>query len=121
MPPIYWLSGFVFVQSFLTAGLQNYARKQKIPIDMVTYDFGMMDLDEKKYTEGPETGVYCYGLFLEGCGWDAATQQLCESQPKVMYCTAPCMYLKPISCRVKSCDNGALDKFCDVCQDADGP
>ncbi len=41
-PPTFWLPGFFFVQSFLTAGLQNYARSQHIPIDMVGYDFEMM-------------------------------------------------------------------------------
>lgn len=34
-PPAFWLPGFFFVQSFLTAGLQNYARAHRVPIDMV--------------------------------------------------------------------------------------
>lgn len=38
-PPLFWLPGFFFVQSFLTAGLQDYARQQKIPIDMVRGQF----------------------------------------------------------------------------------
>jgi dynein heavy chain len=95
VPPIFWLSGFFFVQSFLTAGLQNYARKNKIPIDMVGYDYSMLDVDVGLYTKPPADGVYIYGAYLDGCGWDNKKKQLCESEPKVLFVNAPCMWLVP--------------------------
>lgn len=93
-PPVFWLSGFFFVQSFLTAGLQNYARKHKIPIDMVGYDFEMLGMDPKQYTTPPSEGVYVHGLYLEGAGWDAAGK-LTESAPKVLFVPAPLMWFRP--------------------------
>lgn len=38
-PKMYWISAFFFPQGFLTSILQIYARKMKIPVDTLNYQF----------------------------------------------------------------------------------
>lgn len=105
-PPVYWISGFFFAQSFLTGALQNFARKEHVEIDALSFDFDFMGEDATDYSQGtmarsqcslkrPENGVYISGLFLEGCRWDFEAATLAESLPKVLFTKAPVVWLIP--------------------------
>ncbi|RZF35242.1 hypothetical protein LSTR_LSTR009366 [Laodelphax striatellus] len=96
IPSSFWLSGFFFTQAFLTAAMQNYARRHVIPIDLLTFDFVMTSLSSSDdVTHPPVDGVYVYGLFLEGARWDRQLAQLEEQQPKILFDIMPVIHFVP--------------------------
>ncbi|KAL4466850.1 hypothetical protein ABPG74_010447 [Tetrahymena malaccensis] len=95
-PKVYWLPAFFFPQGFLTSVLQNFARQNKIAIDVLNFGFKFT-----KYTEPEQviemsiTGAYIYGLFIEGCQFDVNKGILEDSNPGVMYTSAPVIEFVP--------------------------
>ncbi|EGR32330.1 hypothetical protein IMG5_087930 [Ichthyophthirius multifiliis] len=100
VPKCHWISGFYFTQTFLTATLQNYARKYTIPIDNLTFEFqfysepGDNPDDVAKFIN-IQDGNLMYGLYLEGCKWDYENKILNESDPKILFVQTPIIWLKP--------------------------
>ena len=92
-PDSFWISGFFFTQSFLTGTLQNFARRQLIPIDMLAFDYDVQSIEFSADSAAPD-GVYIHGLFIEGCRWDASKGYLAESEPKALFTGMPTIWLK---------------------------
>lgn len=92
-PTTFWISGFSFAHGFLTAATQNFARKYKIPIDRIDFDFKV--IAEFKSDVSPADGVYVYGMYLVGARWDMPNMLLEESIPKILWDPMPLVWLKP--------------------------
>jgi len=96
-PDVYWISGIFFTHSLLTGALQNYARKCRLPIDVVVYDFEVLATpNEEDVREGPENGMYVRGFYVEGATWDYTQLALAEAAPKVLYGTMPILFFVPV-------------------------
>lgn len=93
-PQSFWLSGFFFTQAFLTGAKQNYARKYKIPIDQLTFDFEVLKVTS--INKAPSNGIHTYGPFTDGARWDLHAGVLRELYPKVLFDVMPVVWIKPL-------------------------
>ncbi|XP_025155775.1 dynein heavy chain 8, axonemal [Harpegnathos saltator] len=93
-PAKFWMTGFFNPQGFLTAMKQEITRARKgWTLDNVTlHNEVLRNMAEEIKTPPPE-GVYVYGLFLEGAGWDRRNNRLCESANKVLYVLMPVIHI----------------------------
>jgi dynein heavy chain len=74
---MYWISAFFFPQGFLTSVLQIHARKVKVPVDTLGFQFVFRQGYAKDLAEGtPTEGCLIYGLFSEACCVDLKSSVL---------------------------------------------
>lgn len=96
LPAAVWLSGFFNPQSFLTAIMQQMARKNEWPLDKMALQ---CEVTKKSYNDmagPPREGAYIHGLYMEGARWDMQSGMIAESHLKDLTPLLPVIFLKAI-------------------------
>jgi dynein heavy chain len=96
MPKVAWLSGFFNPQSFLTAILQQQARKNEWPLDKVVVATEVTKKAPEEVDQPTKEGSYICGLTMEGARWDTGAASVSSSMPKEMFFTMPVLLAKAI-------------------------
>ncbi|DAZ96773.1 TPA: hypothetical protein N0F65_005771 [Lagenidium giganteum] len=95
IPSVFWMSGFFFPQGFMTGTIQNHARKYKVPIDSLSFQFIMLPQEIADLVTRPEDGCYTYGLFIEGSRWNKEYHTLDDPFPRELFARMPVIHLYP--------------------------
>jgi len=96
LPNAFPLPVFFFPQGFMTGTLQTYARKYQVAIDTLTFTYQLLSqASPDGFDEGPDDGVFIYGLFLEGARYDREAELLQPSKPGVMFEELPPVHFQP--------------------------
>ncbi|XP_027535095.1 dynein heavy chain 5, axonemal-like isoform X3 [Neopelma chrysocephalum] len=102
-PNQFWMTGFFNPQGFLTAMRQETTRMNLAKgwaLDSVVLHNEVTKMMKEDVVGPPPAdigGVYIYGLYLEGAGWDRRNSKLIESPPKVLFTSLPVVHVYAVS------------------------
>ena len=95
IPDVLWISVFFFPQGFMTANVQNFARRTSVPVDTVEFGHILLQESAEELVAKPRDGCYINGLFLEGARWDKRKKTLTDPRPKELFSPMPVIHLLP--------------------------
>lgn len=96
LPAAVWLGGFFNPQSFLTAIMQQMARKNEWPLDRMCLQCDVTKKAREDMAGPPREGAYVHGLFMEGARWDMQTGMIAEARLKDLAPAMPVIFIRAI-------------------------
>ncbi|KAF9414328.1 hypothetical protein HW555_007725, partial [Spodoptera exigua] len=97
LPPAVWLAGFFNPQSFLTAIMQQTARKNEWPLDKMCLNCDVTKKTRQDFNAPPREGANIHGLFMEGARWDTMTGGIVESRMMELFPMMPVMFIRAVT------------------------
>jgi dynein heavy chain, axonemal len=97
LPSTVWLAGFFNPQSFLTAIMQQTARKNEWPLDKMCLNCEVTKKHKDDFQGAPREGAYINSLFMEGARWDTTLGSLVPSRLKELFPQMPVIYIKAVT------------------------
>ena len=92
------MTGFFNPQGFLTAMRQEVTRAHKgWALDSVVLFNDVTKYGQNDISSPPQEGVYVYGLYLDGAGWDKRGAKLVEPRPKVLFEQLPVVHVYAVN------------------------
>ena len=96
LPNAVWIGGFFNPQSFLTAIMQQMARKNEWPLDRMALQCDVTKKNKDDMGGPPREGAYVHGLFMEGARWDTQIGGITEARLKELAPAMPVIFIKAI-------------------------
>ncbi|XP_075250106.1 dynein beta chain, ciliary-like isoform X2 [Convolutriloba macropyga] len=96
LPPSVWMGGLFNPQSFLTAIMQQTARKNDWPLDKMELNCDVTKKNKEDFNAPPREGAYVNSVMMEGARWDMQHGCIMESRIKELTPSMPVMYLKAV-------------------------
>lgn len=96
LPASVWLPGFFNPQSFLTAIMQQTARKNEWALDRMCLTFEVTKKTRDDFQQGPKEGANIHGLFMEGARWDTIVNSIMPSRLKELFPEMPVIFIRAI-------------------------
>ncbi|KAL5110547.1 Dynein beta chain ciliary [Taenia crassiceps] len=96
LPGSVWLGGLFNPQSFLTAVMQQTARKFEWPLDRICISVEVTKRSREDMGAAPREGAYVHGLFMEGARWDTGANAVVEARMKELAPPLPVIMLRAV-------------------------
>lgn len=97
LPSSVWLGGFFNPQSFLTAIMQQTARRNEWPLDKMCLHCEVTTKQKEEITSPPREGSYINSLYMEGARWDIETGVITDARLKELFPLMPVVYIRAIT------------------------
>ncbi|XP_039966059.1 dynein beta chain, ciliary [Bactrocera tryoni] len=96
LPCTIWIGGLFNPQSFLTAIMQESARKHDLPLDRMCLSCEVTKKEKDDISLPPVEGALVHALYLDGASWDCQLNSIVPLPPKELLCAMPVIYIKSI-------------------------